>query len=117
MKFTDSFFKFPVTLYSGFDLQRDSKTEELLDAPVATEYVIGTARLPIDELLESTWFEAWTKDRTVADVKEYGCNVTIIHTRNFGQFPCLWPIEKFEKKLNEFMEELTSSGSDKNFLE
>jgi hypothetical protein len=100
MVYTDDFFSFPIRVY---------KKEKAIDEAELNysdvEWALGMARLPRVLLKEQRiyWYEGFSRDRTMEDVVDNGFDLTIVCTEEFGEFTCGWKREKFEQKLNEFM--------------
>lgn len=96
MAYTDDFFSFPIRVYKK---NKDDDYDH-------TEWALGVGRLPRQLLKEQKlyWYEGFSADRTMDDVAENGFDLTIVSTVDYGEFSCGWKREKFEKKLNEFME-------------
>ena len=109
-KFTDRFFAFPIKIYDGktvrfkendeeFEEEREGEALPILDG----DWVMGQVRVSRHEVDNLLWYDGYTGDLNVKDVAEKGFNSTVVMTENFGQFSCMWPRDKFERKLNEFV--------------
>lgn len=103
MKHTDKFFLFPIKVYNeGF---KD-------DEPEDSDWVLGYARIPLNELYDITWFDCYTKGKDVAEVSKKGPDLTQIYSERFGRYICLWDRKKFESKINDYMEKLEKQITD-----
>jgi len=106
MKHTDKFFLFPVKVYN------DEATEDNIEEN--NEWVLGYARLPIEQCYTITWFDTYTKGKDLKEVADKGCDLTRVLSKEYGVYICLWPRKKFEAKLNDYIDkiekELDESG-------
>jgi len=98
MKHTDKFFLFPVKVYN------DEATDE--DVDENNEWVLGYARLPIEQLYSITWFDTFSKGRDLKEVADKGCDLTRVISDKYGVYICLWSRKKFETKLNDYMDKI-----------
>jgi hypothetical protein len=98
MKHTDKFFLFPIK----------ARNEEFHDDDLdkSDDWVLGYARMPINELYEITWFDCFSKGKDMADLVKKGSDLTRVCSERFGHYICLWDRKKFEQKLNDYMEKL-----------
>lgn len=96
MKHTDKFFLFPVKVYN----------DEIAEDEVDPDWVLGYARIPIDQLYTITWFDTFTKGKAVSEVADKGCDLTKVISDKYGAYICLWPRKKFETKLNDYMDKI-----------
>lgn len=102
-KFMDGFFEFPIKIYDGFSLQVAERQEDSMGTRVEADWIIGMARLPGNALPEMMWYEAFSRDKTVEDAEENGFDVTIIRTKNHGEFMCPWRRKELEDRLEAFI--------------
>lgn len=99
MKHTDKFFLFPIKAYN-------EEVKDDVDIDYDKEWVLGYARLPLNELYELTWFDCFSKGKEMADLVKKGPDLTQVYSERFGRYICLWDRKKFEQKLNDYMEKL-----------
>lgn len=108
MIYTDRFFLFPIKVYDT-----TLSNDKLYDLGVNPEsqkdevdWVEGYCRLPYGVLNDTRlyWYEGYSRDRTPEEVAKEGSDLTIVITKDHGEFVCTWDRLKFERKLNEFME-------------
>lgn len=106
--FTKHFFSVPIRVYNGVDYRMAEETERLTGVPADPEWATGWARLhrSMFEAGRLYWYEGFSRNRTVEDVAEDGFDLTIICTQDYGEFVCTWEKREFEKRLNEFMEQI-----------
>lgn len=104
-KFTDNFFRFPIKVYH---MEKTDTSDHEDDPVVEGDWVQGYARVSFEELDFLNWHEGFSKNVPTKQVSDQGCDLTIIYTERFGRYICLWPIKKFEEKINEFMARVAS---------
>lgn len=112
VKYSEKFFKFPIRVYDEFSLVKamvkedrnfsEAKDPDEIDGPEKGDWVMGFARVPYKEILG--WVDHFEEGTNVKDVHEKGFDMTMVLTRTMGRFECIWKREKFESKLNEFVE-------------
>lgn len=102
MKYTDRFFEFPGRIYDRFTAQKAMEQEEKDNIPVEGEWAAGKIKLPFQEI--SSWSDYFDSEQGVEGVKEKGFEFTIVFTQNEGAYICIWKKDKFEQKLNEFVD-------------
>lgn len=103
MKFTDRFFGFPIKVYNPKE-EDDLGLDRGDDGSV--DWVAGTVKLPMEDLRNISWYDGYDKSRDPEDVYNKGFDMTVVCSEVHGQFNCVWKREKFEEKLNEFMERM-----------
>ena len=111
MRFSERFFKFPIKIYDGVSIRRVMKQELDLDNPddvQSPDWVQGYAKLPYWSLDKLYYHEGFSTGRTPEEVAKDGFDLTSVYHAEFGDFECLWPLEKFEKRLDEFAERYES---------
>lgn len=106
MKYTDQFFAFPIHMYLTEDVQKGNELEELGIKGVheEPEGVIGLVKCLPEDIV--TWWDSFSKPRSLDDVESKGFDMTHIQLRNGEEFSCLWSRKKFEATLNSFMDKL-----------
>jgi hypothetical protein len=114
MKFTDTFFAFPIKIYDGFSLKKALEREEKEDSetPEPIDWISGVGRLPAKEIRKISWYDGFSREMTVEQAAKNGFDQTIIVSPNYGDFTCVWPRKKFEEKLNEFMDKINEVKKD-----
>jgi len=107
MKYTERFFKFPIRLYDGIELRKAMENEEKLfdidpDSVVVEEtpWVQGTAAIYAEDIY--SYNETFSRGTEIEEVVKSGGDLTHIESKT-GDYICMWPIKKFEQKLNEHM--------------
>jgi len=107
MKYTERFFKFPIRLYDGIELRKAMEKEEKLfdrdpDSVIAEEtpWVQGTAAIYAEDIY--SYNETFSRGMEIEEVVKSGGDLTHIESKT-GDYICMWPIKKFEQKLNEHM--------------
>lgn len=117
-KFTDGFFAFPIKIYDGFSLRKALEEEEKedVDAPVAADWVSGICRLPAKEVKKLSWYDGFSRERTVEQAATEGFDQTTVIS-GYGEFVSTWNRKKFEEKLNEFMEKFRESDNQRKLAE
>lgn len=97
-------FVFPIRI---FDPHSAAKARKALDSEYGekekVEYVLGTASLPFDQIVNAAWHETYMSHRSVDNVKEKGCDSTMILTPSMGDYMCSWKVEKFEVEYQNYM--------------
>lgn len=111
MKYTDRFFSFPMKVYDM------SPTNERLlvlqglppaELQAEVDWVEGVVKLPYYIIKESRmfWYEGYTRGRSPREVAKEGSDLTVVVTKDHGDFVCTWDKKKFEEKLNQFIEKM-----------
>ena len=110
MKFTDKFFKFPIKIYDGASARQLIKKElKNLDTgehddEEDIDWVQGDVKIPFWALENLFYHEGYTSGRSMEDVAKNGFDLTYVSHTVYGDFECLWPLDKFEYKLNSFVD-------------
>src|SRR5688572_15377553 len=102
MTYTERFFEFPGRIYDRFATQQAMEREEKEHIPMDGDWVAGKIKLPFQEI--TTWSDYFDSAQGVEGVIEKGFQYTLIFTQNEGAYISTWKREKFETKLNEFVE-------------
>lgn len=102
MKYTERFFSFPVRIYDRYTAELAESLEKTKNTPMEGDWAAGWAKVPFDEI--SSWSDYYDSVQGVQGVKDKGFEFTLIFTWNMGAYICIWEKEKFEKKLDEYVE-------------
>lgn len=94
-KFTDSFFLVPVQVFYGETENFDENSE----------FAVGWARIPYDDLYLANWFEGFNYGKMPMGIEREGFDYTVIRTPN-AQYNCTWSVKEFERELNKFMKKI-----------
>ena len=113
MKYTDRFFRVPIKVYDELEitaalLKEDKQLEndpELVKIEEASWVQCWYEILPDDIIGYSENFS-----REVGDITSALPDLTLISTKHQGQLPCLWKINKFKDKLNEFYQQFSNNS-------
>lgn len=105
---SEKFFCFPVIMYDALSfrsaVKEETKYEEDyamdLEAHVPIEYEIGHYCTKIEEI--EGWSDIYTRDMTIAQVKERGFNATEIYVKNDAPLICPLKRKEFEKLYDAF---------------
>ena len=107
MKLTEAHFKFPIRM---FDPHSAAKAEKSFHSEFVSkdkiEYVIGTASIPYEQITHASWHDSYMPHREVENVKEHGCDSTMVYTPTMGSYMCAWKLPKFEQELNAYIERI-----------
>lgn len=114
MKHVDKFFRFPVRIYDGFSLTKAMVAESVrlqeakdiseVGHPEDVDWVMGWARVPAESIVG--WLDHFEEGTPVKQVSEKGFEMTMVITDKMGNFECVWDRNKFEQKLNEFVDNI-----------
>lgn len=104
MKFSERYFSFPVRIYDRFTMNKAEKQEEEEGTPVEGDWVAGRARFPYEDI--SSWSDFYDSKQGVDGVLKDGYEYTLIFTYTGKAVICIWPMKKFEEKLDEYVEKL-----------
>lgn len=110
MKFTDRFFEIPVRIYDRYTAEKAETQEKLSDAPMDGDWVIGHAKVPLDEI--STWSDYFDSVLGAEGATKEGFSDTLIFTWNVGAYICTWNKQKFEKELNIYADKYEQERRD-----
>lgn len=106
----DTYFKFPVRIYSEVDIKKVIQEEDRRELsgldiiPTEAPFTIGFARIPYRLAKELYWIDAFTKTRTIKEVDDEGFDHTLLYTLDGDVFTCGWKRDKFEKNYFEYLE-------------
>lgn len=109
MKYTDTFFKFPIKIYDGYSALTAEKEEDKISeetgeySPVPVSFTVGVKAIPLDAI--SGWMDVYTKEHTLEEVDAHGFPHTLVSTEH-GDYLCTWKRKYFEEKLNKFVQTL-----------
>ena len=109
MKFTETFFKFPIRIYDNVsivkNMKREMKNQDEDDEEISIpDWVRGEARIPHWALPNIFYSDAYSTGRQPEHVAEEGFDTTFISSIEFGEFECMWKVGKFERELDAFKE-------------
>lgn len=112
MKFTDQFFSFPIKVYDSSSIRDAEIQEESMNIRMEPVWYEGICRMAAKDFEKKKvyWHDGYTAGK---DVDKEGFDITIIVHEVNGTFVCTWSRFKFEKELNEFMEQNYQSWSQK----
>lgn len=111
MKYTEKFFKFPIRVYDGFSLSKAMVKEEkkfetqdvdTIEGPEQVDWALGWVKLPYKQIV--SWMDYFSEGRSTGEVAETGFDMTMIYTRDLGNFESTWKRSKFEEEINKFYE-------------
>lgn len=109
VKFTDSFFSFPIRIYDGDSMEKHLRVSEMLEQNIEPEWVVGIMKVPAQWFVDDkiNWVDSYSRGRGVEDVEREGFDTTHVDIDG-SLYCCVWERRKFEDKLNEFMERYSS---------
>ncbi len=106
MRFTDILFEFPSIVYNTMDIIKDAKMSEDIGVEMPTEFGIARTKIPVEEILDGMYHQAFSKDTPMSEVNEKGFKCTMLYTKSFGNFVINWDISTFERELNKHLDAL-----------
>lgn len=109
--YTKKYFKIPIRVYDEFSVQKSLMLEakrfqedvESLDSPEYPDWVEGSIRVPVDEII--FWQDFYPEGTPPEEVAKKGFDMTLIGTKTIGRLECTWKMRRFEDELNKFVEE------------
>jgi hypothetical protein len=107
MEYTENYFEIEVKVYDDFDIRLAIEEEEITKENIPFSFTTGLISLPLSEIISYSDF--YMKGKTLEEVKKKGFDCTLIYTRNLGLVECVWPYQKFKKRLNEFVQTHTEA--------
>jgi hypothetical protein len=118
MKYTDSFFKFPIRVYDPISVKNAYEREQNDGEVIDGNWLLGLKRVHPDDI--ESWEDTFTRD--ILPLTEGSkCNATVVMVKNEGEILCTWDRKKFEEKLDAFHEtfdqELRKMVDDEDLLE
>lgn len=103
LPFSSRYFAFPTTVYLSDDVSRTNELEEM-GVTAVPEGASGVARCLPEDIL--TWYDSFSRPRTIEDVKQNGFDITHIVLKGGEQFQCNWDRKTFEKRLDAHVQKV-----------
>ena len=106
MKYSDTFFKFPVRIYDPYELERAVKQEEMTDSKADEPgYAVGVKKLKYTDI--TGWYDVYTRELDLDEILNNGFPCTLVQTKDEGDYLCNWERKRFEDELNKFVEKMS----------
>lgn len=118
MKYSETYFKFPIKVYNEKSIKEAKDYEEATGNPTETDWVEGIGKIKLEDILG--WFDSYPEGVPQEEVAKNGFSETIVETKELGSMICTWNRKKFERELDKhwsFINDVFIEETKKRFKE